>query len=142
MITTEKTETIFTPTSSLSFNSTETSQTNLYKVLYGGLYRLGFRKLRMGMIAATITLSALVFLNAITALNILQHAQVFSAAFLSKSLVVTIGLIVLLTNLYYFHGVTQNKRLLKEVKNEFWYLGDIYAFVYGIVTITLFLETL
>jgi hypothetical protein len=116
-------------------------QMNLYKAIYCGLYRLCFRKTHGGAPSASLLLSVLVFLNWLTALNLLGNAQCVSPALQSGPVVLAVGVLALLFNLLYFNGLKKSKVLLQTAQAQLWHFGDLYAALYVLVSIALFLKT-
>jgi hypothetical protein len=114
---------------------------NFYKEIYCGIYRACFQKVDTGAFSATALLSVFEGLNFFTTINLLQLVNLAPASFPSRPVAMAVATIILSINVYYFHFVKTNKNLLKNTKKKAGYIGDVYAVVYGVVSVVLFFKT-
>ena len=115
---------------------------NFYKEIYCGIYRVCFQKVDTGAFSATALLSTFLCFNFFTAVNLMQLVNLAPATFLPSRIVgMAVAAVILSLNVYYFHFVRANKNLLKNAKKKSGYIGDVYAVVYGVVSVVLFFKT-
>jgi fucose 4-O-acetylase-like acetyltransferase len=112
----------------------------LYQEIYCGIYRLCFRKVDIGNYSATILLSVLLTLNLITFSGVLQLIGFVERNFLSRTAGVVITAIIITFNMYYFNFSKRDRRLINNTSKQMGYLGDVYAVIYAVVSIVIFLK--
>lgn len=112
----------------------------LYQEIYCGIYRLCFRKVDIGNYSATILLSVFLTLNLISFAGVLQLIGFIDDDFLSRTTGMVTAAIIMAVNMWYFNFSKRDRRLITSAKKQTGYLGDVYAVIYAVISVVIFLK--